>query len=82
MDAEIMPRPKQYATPADRQEAYRLRNAARLGPLARLVEALTHAADRGRCHRLAEDLPADPELAAAELTRRLNDSRIIVVKRE
>jgi hypothetical protein len=69
-------------TLAERQEAHRIRNEVRVRELRALIEALQTACELGRCPQLTNHLPDEPGAACAELTRRLQDKRLIVCKRE
>lgn len=72
---------RRHATAADRQRAYRERTQVLLAQVQELKEALTLACGRGRSCRLTNHLPEAPGEWVPELTRRLNESKIIVAKK-
>ena len=69
----------------EKQARFREKRDAKLRALdeqARLVvDALADACERSGCHRLTSHLPEEPQVALAELVRRLGNVKLVVCKR-
>jgi hypothetical protein len=73
-----MPRPKQYASNAERQRAYRERQQLLIDQVEELKAALCGAAERGRsAKRLTNHLPDNPADWIPMLVGRLNATKLV-----
>ena len=81
-----MPENRTALRNAERQKRFRDRRDKRLSELDRqarsIVDALSDACERGRCHALTNHLPDTPQEALEEIVRRLGSRRIIVCRPE
>ncbi len=75
-------RPREHASNAARQAAYRERVRYNATALKQVVDALTLALDDGRCSWLVDRLPDNEAGAAEELVTRLSGVRLVAHRRQ
>lgn len=67
-----------YPDNAAKQKAYRERREVLATNFDKLAAALTHALDRGRAHKIADNLPEEPNARCRELIARLEEVALVV----
>ncbi len=67
---------------AERQAEYRRRNEVLVRDVRALLAALAGACERGRCPRLTNRLPDELSECLPELTRRLENAKVIVARKD
>jgi len=77
-ERNVTTEPKSRRSNADRQRDYRARRETKALNFDRLETALIEALDAGRAHKLADNLPEEPNARCDKWIRRLSTIALVV----